>query len=87
MSNSHPLHPFFVTFEPVAHQLLPVAVAMVLMRWLGPLGRRVGSSDHATALFCIECGRVLGFLYFDTFILHFEVELQTLRNVLLYIWL
>ena len=29
MSNSHPLHPFFTTFEPVAHPLLPVVVATV----------------------------------------------------------
>ena len=33
-------------------------------------GTRVGASDHAIALFCIEYGCVLG-LYFDT--LHFEV--------------
>ena len=36
-------------------------------------GTRVGAGDHAIALFCIGCGRVLGFLYSDTFILHFEV--------------
>ena len=29
MSNSHPLHPFFTTFEPVAHPLLAVVVATV----------------------------------------------------------
>ena len=29
MSNSHPLHPFFMTFEPVVHLLLPVVVATV----------------------------------------------------------
>ena len=37
-------------------------------------GTRVGAGDHAIALFCIECGRVLGFLYSDTFILHFVVN-------------
>ena len=42
----------------------------VMIRWLGPLGRRVGASNHATKLFCIEYGCVLG-LYSDT--LHFEV--------------
>ena len=42
------------------------------------------ASDHAIALFCIGCGCVLG-LYSDT--LHFEVELHTLMNVLLYMWL
>ena len=29
MSNSHPLHPFFTSFEPVAHLLQAVVVAMV----------------------------------------------------------
>ena len=29
MSNSHPLHPFFTPFEPVAHPLQAVVVAMV----------------------------------------------------------
>ena len=29
MSNSHPLRPLFTMFEPVAHQLLPIVVAMV----------------------------------------------------------
>ena len=29
MSDSHPLHPFFTVFEPVAHLLLPVVVATV----------------------------------------------------------
>ena len=29
MSNSHPLHPFFTSFEPVAHPLLAVVVATV----------------------------------------------------------
>ena len=48
-------------------------------------GTRVGTGDHAIALFCIECGHVLGFLYSDT--LHFEVELHTLMNILLYMWL
>ena len=37
-------------------------------------GTRVGAGDHAIALFCIGCGRVLGFLYSDTFILHFVVN-------------
>ena len=59
----------------------------VMIQWLGPLGRHVGASDHATTLFCIGCGRVLGFLYSDTFTLHFEVELRTLMNALLYMWL
>ena len=48
-------------------------------------GTHVGAGDHAIALFCIGYGCVLGFLYFDT--LHFEVELHTLMNVLLYMWL
>ena len=48
-------------------------------------GTRVGAGDHAIALFCIHYGRVLGFLYSDA--LHFEVELRTLMNVLLYMWL
>ena len=47
----------------------------------------MGTGDHAMALFCIEYGCVLGFLYSDTFTLHFEVELRTLMNVLLYMWL
>ena len=51
------------------------------------IGTRVGASNHAIALFYIGCGRVLGFLYADTFTLHFEVELRTLMNVLLYMWL
>ena len=50
-------------------------------------GTRVGTGDHAIALFCIDYGCVLGFLYSDTFTLHFEVELRTLMNVLLYTWL
>ena len=29
-------------------------------------GTRVGASNHAIELFCIRCGRVLGFLYGDT---------------------
>ena len=29
MSNSHPLHPFFTPFEPVAHPLQAVVLAMV----------------------------------------------------------
>ena len=47
-------------------------------------GTRVGTSDHTIALFYIGSGRVLR-LYSD--ILYFEVELCTLMNVLLYIWL
>ena len=47
----------------------------------------MGAGNHAIAFFCIEYGRVLGFLYSDTFTLHFEVELSTLMNVLLYMWL
>ena len=31
MSNSHPLHPLFMLFEFVAHPLLPIVVAMVLL--------------------------------------------------------
>ena len=50
-------------------------------------GTRVGARDHAIVLFCIGCGRVLGFLYSDTFTLHFEVELCAKLNVLLYMWL
>ena len=44
----------------------------------------MGTGDHAIGLFYIEYGCVLG-LYFDT--LHFEVELRTLMNELLYMWL
>ena len=47
----------------------------------------MGAGNHAIALFCIGCGRVLGFLYSDTFILHFEVELRVLMSVPLYMWL
>ena len=47
-------------------------------------GTRVGANDHAIALFCIECGCVLG-LYFD--ILHFVVKLRVLMSVPLYMWL
>ena len=47
----------------------------------------MGASDHAIDLFCILYGRVLGFLYFDTFTLHFEVEMCALMTVLLYMWL
>ena len=36
-------------------------------------GTHVGAGDHAIALFCIGCGRVLGFLYSDTFTLRLEV--------------
>ena len=50
-------------------------------------GTHVGAGDHAVALFCIGCGRVLGFLYFDTFTLHFKVKLCALLNVFLYMWL
>ena len=28
----------------------------------------MGASNHAIELFCIRCGRVLGFLYFNTLI-------------------
>ena len=48
-------------------------------------GTHVGAGDHAIALFCIGCGRVLGFLYSDK--LHFEVLMCALLNVLLYMWL
>ena len=34
----------------------------------------MGASDHAIALFYIGYGRVLGFLYVDTFTLHFVVN-------------
>ena len=47
----------------------------------------MGAGDHAIALFCIQYGRVLGFLYFNTFTLHFEVKLCALLNILLYMWL
>ena len=33
-------------------------------------GTRVGANDHAMALCCILYGRVLGFLYMNTFTLH-----------------
>ena len=39
-------------------------------------GTRVGAGDHAIALFCIGCGRVLGFLYFDTLILWLIVRIN-----------
>ena len=41
----------------------------------------MGASDHAIALFCIGCGCVFGFWYFDTFTLHFEVEMCALMTV------
>ena len=44
-------------------------------------GMGVGTSNHAIALFCIGYGYVLG-LYSNK--LHFEVELRTFMNVLLY---
>ena len=50
-------------------------------------GMHVGASNHVVGLFCIECGRVLEFLYFDTFTLYFEVKLCALLNVFLYMWL
>ena len=50
-------------------------------------GTRVGTGDRAIALFCIDYGCVLGPLYSDKFTLHFEIELRTLRNVSLYMWL
>ena len=37
-------------------------------------GTPVAAGYHAIALFCIGSGRVLGFLYSDTFILHFVVN-------------
>ena len=49
-------------------------------------GTHVGAGDHAMELFCIDYGCVPGFLYSDKFTLHFEVELRTLMNVLLYMW-
>ena len=57
-----------------------------LIRWLRPLGRGVGASDHATALFCIGCGCVLGFC---TLIhLYFVVVRHTLMiKHILYMWL
>ena len=36
----------------------------------------VGASDHAIALFCIECGCVPGFLYFDILILWLIVRVN-----------
>ena len=36
-------------------------------------GTRVHASDHAIALFCILYGCVPGFLYSDTFTVHFVV--------------
>ena len=58
----------------------------VMILWLGPLGRYVGASDHATALFCIGCGCVL---VFCTLIpLHFVVVRHTLMiKHSLYMWL
>ena len=48
---------------------------------------RVGTDDHAIALFCIGYGHVLGFLYSDTFTLYFVVKLRVLMSVPLYMWL
>ena len=45
----------------------------------------MAADNHAIALFCIACGRVLGFLYSDT--LHFVVKLRALMSVPLYMWL
>ena len=39
-------------------QVETISIAGELIRWLGPLGRYVGTSDHATKLFCIGCGYV-----------------------------
>ena len=50
-------------------------------------GTHVGARDHAIALFCIGCGRVLGVLYSDKFTSHFEVKLRILMSVPLYMWL
>ena len=40
-----------------------------MLAWV--TGTRVGNSNHATELFCIDYGCILGFVYSDT--LHFEV--------------
>ena len=39
-------------------------------------GTRLGPSEYAIALFCIGCGRVLGFLYSDTLILWLIVRIN-----------
>ena len=39
-------------------------------------GTRVDASDHAIAFFCIGCGRVLGFLYFNTLIVWLIVRIH-----------
>ena len=54
-----------------------------MLAWV--TGTHVGAGNHAIALFCIQCGRVLGFFNSDT--LHFVVKLRVLMSVQLYIWL
>ena len=47
----------------------------------------MGAGDHAIAVFCIGCGRVLEFLYSGKFTLHFEV-VRVLPFVIAYLsWL
>ena len=50
MSNSHPLHPFFMTFKPVAHPLLPVVVATV--PFFFPTVSEAIRSDWSVHLLC-----------------------------------
>ena len=42
--------------------VLPTMFSLVLIRWLGPLGRRVGASNHASGLFCLGVAVSLGFV-------------------------
>ena len=50
----------------------------VMIRWLGPLGRRVGASDHATGYFVLS---VVVSWVCTLIHLHFEVEMRALMNV------
>ena len=50
MSNSHPLHPFFTSFEPVAHPLLAVVVATVPLFF--PTVSEAVHSDWSVHLLC-----------------------------------
>ena len=50
MSNSHPLHPFFMPFEPVAHPLQAVVLAMVPL--LFPTVSEAVHSDWNVLLLC-----------------------------------
>ena len=50
MSNSHPLHPFFTSFEPVAHLLQAVVLAMVPLFF--PTVSEAVHSDWSVHLLC-----------------------------------